>query len=134
MKGLLRRFLFYTIALFATTQLLSGFRLSGGLQIYIITGIVLALMMLILKPILNLLSMPLNLITFGFASFLVNAIILFLLTVFIAQVNVEPFTLPGIYFAGFSIPPIGLNKWFAYLVASIVLSGVYSILTWVTTE
>lgn len=134
MKGLLRRFLFYTIALFATTQFLAGFHLSGGLQIYIITGIILSFMMVILKPVLNLISMPLNIITFGFASFLVNVVILFLLTVFVAQVSVEPFTLPGISFAGFAIPPIGLNKWFAYLVASLVLSAVYSILTWVTTD
>ena len=130
----MRRFLFYTIALFATSQLLSGFYLTGGLQTYIITGIILSLMMLILRPVLNLLSMPLNIITFGFASFLVNAVILFLLTVFVVQVHVVPFTLPSISFAGFAIPAIGLNKWFAYLVASIVVSGVYSILTWVTTE
>ena len=104
------------------------------MQIYIITGIVLTLMMIVLKPILQLLSMPLNIITFGLASFLVNAIILFLLTVFVGQVTVEPFTLPGIAFLGFAIPAIALNKWFAYLVASVVLSGVYSLLTWVTTE
>lgn len=134
MKGLLRRFLFYTIALFATTQLLAGFHLAGGLQMYIVTGIILSLMMLVLKPVLQLLSMPLNLITFGLASFLVNAIILFLLTVFVSQVSVEPFSLPGISFAGFAIPAIGLNKWFAYLVASVVLSGVYSLLTWVATD
>lgn len=134
MKGILRRFLFYTIALFVTTQILSGFHLSGGLQVYIITGVVLSIMMLILKPILNLLSMPLNLITFGFASLLVNAIILFLLTIFVAQVQVSGFVFPGISFMGFATPPFALNRWFAYLVASFVLSGVYSILTWVTTE
>lgn len=91
-------------------------------------------MMLILKPILDLLSMPLNLLTFGLVSFLVNAVILFFLTVFVAQVSVLPFTLPGISFVGFAIPPIALNKWFAYLVASMVLSGVYSFLTWVGTD
>lgn len=134
MKGLLRRFLFYTIALFVSTQLLSGFHLTGGVQTYIVTGIILSLMMLILKPVLQFLSMPLNLITFGLTSFLVNALILFLLTAFVAQVTVEAFSLPGISFVGFAIPPIGLNKWFAYLVASIVLSGVYSLITWITTE
>lgn len=134
MKGILKRFLFYTIALFAATQLLAGFRLDGGLQIYIITGIILSLMMLILKPILEFVSMPLNAITFGLASFLVNVIILFLLTVFVGQVKVEPFSLPGISLAGFAIPAIGLNRWFAYGVASFVLSGVYSILTWIVSE
>lgn len=134
MKGLLRRFLFYTIALFLATQLLYGFKLHGGLQVYIMTGIILSLMMLILKPILHIVSMPLNLITFGLASFLVNTLILFLLAIFVPQVVVNPFTLPGISFFGFTIPAIRLNQWFAYLVASIVLSSVYSILTWLTSE
>jgi len=132
MKGLLKRFLFYTIALFITTQLLSGFRLTGGVQTYIVTGIILSLMMLILKPVLQFLSMPLNLITFGLTSFLVNAIILFLLTALAPQVTIQAFSLPGITFLGFAIPAIALNKWFAYLVASIVLSGVYSLLIWIT--
>lgn len=134
MKGLLRLFLFYTISLFISTQLLSGFKLTGNVQTYIVTGIILTIMMLLLKPILKLLSMPLNLITFGLASFLINAVILFLLTVFVPQVTISPFTLPGISFLGFVIPPIGLNKWFAYIIASVVLSGVYSLLTWLTTE
>ncbi len=134
MKGLLRRFLFYTIALFATEQLLPGFHLQGGVQVYILTGIILSFMMLLLKPVLHFLSMPLNVITFGLVSYLVNVIILFLLTVFVAQVSVTAFSLPGLSFAGFAIPSIGLNKWFAYLVASLVLSGVYSLLTWIATE
>lgn len=108
--------------------------MSGSLQAYIITGIILSLMMLILKPVLELLSMPLNIITFGLASFLVNVVILFLLTVFVSFVSVNAFTLPGISLFGFVIPPIGLNKWFAYIACSFVLSGVYSLLTWVTTE
>ena len=131
MKNLLRLFLFYTISLFATTQLIAGFQLKGGLQIYLVTGLILSLMMLILKPILQFLSMPLNLITFGFASFLVNAIILFLLTVFVAQVQVNGFVFPGLSFMGFATPSVPLNRWFAYIVASIVLSGVYSFLTWI---
>ena len=134
MKGLLRLFLFYTISLFLTTQVLSGFQLHGGLQIYIITGIILSLMMLILRPILQFLSMPLNLMTFGFASFFVNVIILFLLTVFVGQVQVNSFTFPGISFLGFATPAIPLNRWFAYIVASVVLSGVYSFLTWIAAE
>jgi len=133
-KGLLRRFLFYTIALFVSTQVLSGFSLHGGLQVYIVTGVILSLMMLLLKPILQFLSIPFNIVTFGLFSFLINTIILFLLTIFVSQVTVSPFTLPSISFFGFVIPAIGLNKWFAYLVASTVLSGVYSILTWLVNE
>lgn len=134
MRGLLRRFVFYTLSLFITTQLLAGFRLHGGVWAYIIAGIMLSLMMLILKPILKFISIPINIITFGFFSFFLNTIILFLLTVFVSTVTVDPFTLPGIAFFGFAIPAIALNKWFAYIACSVVISGVYSILAWITAE
>ncbi len=134
LKGILRRFLFYTASLFLTTLLLSGVRIAGGLQAFVIAGIALTIMMFVLKPILTILSFPFNAITFGFFSIIVNAIILFLLTIFIPQITVNPFITSKIIFLGFIIPAIALNKWFAFVVASVTISGVYSLLTWVTTE
>ncbi len=133
-KGILRRLLFYTSSLFLTTIILSGVKVSGGMQAYIIAGIALTIMMFVLKPILTILSFPFNAITFGFFSIIVNAIILFLLTIFIPQITVNPFILSRISFLGFVIPAIALNKWFAFVVASLTISGVYSLLTWITTE
>lgn len=130
----MRRFVYYTTALFLTSLLLSGLRITGGIPSYIIGGIILSLMMFLLKPILSILSFPLNMITFGFFSIVVNGIILFLLTIFVPQINVYPFTIPAVSFFGFATPAIDLNKWFAFLVASLVVSGVYSLLTWLTTD
>lgn len=113
---------------------MSGVKLSGGLEEYIIAGIALTIMMFVLKPILTILSFPFNAITFGFFSVIVNAIILFLLTIFIPQITISPFITSRIVLLGFVVPAIALNKWFAFLVASLTISGVYSLLTWVTTE
>lgn len=133
-KSIARRLLFYTSSLFITTLILSGLRVTGGLQAYIIAGIALTIMMFVLKPILTILSFPFNAITFGLFSIIVNTIILFLLTIFIPQITVNPFITSKITFLGFVIPAIALNKWFAFVVASLTISGVYSLLTWITTE
>lgn len=134
LKGILRRFLFYTSSLFITTIILSGVRVAGGVGAYVIAGVALTIMMFVLKPILTILSFPFNAITFGLFSLVVNALILFLLTIFVPQITVMPFVLPKITFLGFVIPAIALNKWFAFVVASVTISGVYSLLTWITSE
>lgn len=134
MKGILRRFVFYTTALFLSSLLLSGLIIHGGVTTYVIGGIVLSLMMLLLKPILSILSFPLNMITFGFFSIVVNGIILFLLTIFVPQIAVHPFAIPHLSLFGFSTPMIALNKWLAFLVASLVISGVYSLVSWLSAE
>lgn len=133
-KAILKRLLFYTSSLFLTTLILSGVKISGGIQDYIIAGVSLTVMMFVLKPVLQVLSFPFNAVTFGFFSFVVNAIILFLLTIFVPHITVNPFITSQITFLGFVIPAIALNKWFAFLVASLTISGVYSLLTWVTSE
>lgn len=133
-KGLLRRIVFSTASLFLVSLLLDGVRITGGVVSYLTAGFLLSLMMLLLKPILQLISFPINAITFGFFSFVVNSIILFLLTVFDPNIHVFAFTLPSLSFLGFVTPAIGLNTWFALLVASLAVSGVYSLLTWLTTE
>lgn len=134
LKGILRRFLFYTTSLFLTTLFLSGVRISGGIDAYIIAGVSLTIMMFVLKPILTILSFPFNAITFGLFSIIVNAIILFLLTIFVSQITINPFITSPIVFLGFVVPALALNKWFAFVVASLAISGVYSLLTWVTTD
>lgn len=134
MKGLLRRFALYTTSIFVSSLLLPGLIIHGGISSYIIGGVILALMMLILRPILSILSFPINMITFGLFSFVVNAIILFLLTIFVPTIKVYPFTIPHFFFLGFSTPAIGLNKWFAFGVASVVISSVYSLISWLTTK
>lgn len=133
-KAILKRLLFYTSSLFLTTLILSGVKITGGAGAYIIAGVSLTIMMFLLKPILQVLSFPFNAVTFGFFSFVVNAIILFLLTIFVSQITVNPFITSQITFIGFVIPAIALNKWFAFLVASLTISGVYSLLTWITSE
>jgi putative membrane protein len=55
-----------------------GARLSPLIQTLIGAGLVLALLNLIVRPILKLLSLPLVILTFGLFSFVINVIILWL--------------------------------------------------------
>lgn len=109
---------------------LSGVIVKGGAPTYIIGGLILSVMLVTIKPILNLISLPLNLITLGLFSFFVNSIILYLLTVFLPNITITPFTFTGYEFAGFIIPQIYFNSLMAFVVSASILSINHAFFEW----
>ena len=132
MKSILRKIVFYAVSLFLTSQIITGLTISGGLTTYLIGGIVLSMLFLVVKPILSIVTLPLNIITLGLFSFLINAIILYLLTIFVPNVSISSFTFKGFAFAGFVIPSLYVNNFFAFVIASILLSFIEGALKWLT--
>ena len=132
MKSILRRIVFYSVALFLTGQLLQGVHVSGGIQTYIAGGIILSILFMIVKPILSIITLPLNIITLGLFSFVINAVILYLLTIFATNVSIAAFTFQGLNFSGFIIPKFYVNNFFAFVFASVILSFIVGFLKWLT--
>ena len=130
MKPFFRNCLFNAFSIFFLSQILSGVKVSGGLFTYILGGIALTLLFLILKPILNLLALPLNIVTLGMFSFLTNIVIFYLLTVFVIGISISAFTFTGISYAGFKVPQIYFNTLFAFIIVSFLQSICVSFLNW----
>lgn len=134
MKSILRKIIFFDIALFLTAGVMDGVRISGGLTTYIIGGVVLSLLFVIVKPILSLITLPLNIITLGLFSFLINAIILYLLTILVPAVSIVGFRFKGLSFLGFVVPQVSVNIFFAFIIASALMSLILGFLKWLTTK
>lgn len=132
MKSILRRIVFYAVSLFLASQIITGLTISGGVSTYIIGATVLSLLFLIVKPILSIITLPLNIITLGLFSFLINAIILYILTIFVPNVSISAFTFKGFSFAGFVVPSLYVNNFFTFVIASILLSFIVGFLKWLT--
>lgn len=130
MKFVLRNTALHAFALFVLPQLLGGVVITGGLWSYIIGGFVFSLLAFFVRPIIQIFTLPLNLLTFGVFSFLINALLLYILTVFVSQITIQAFTYPGFSYSGFVIPSLNFNTFTAYIAASVVLSGVVSFLRW----
>jgi putative membrane protein len=122
MKTILRNIIIYTFALFVLPLIVPGVTIEGGLATLLIGAGVLTLLFLILKPILNIISFPVNLITVGIFNIFINALLVYLLTVFVTQITVSAFTYHNVTFAGFSAPDMAFNTFFAYLFTAFVLS------------
>ena len=130
MKSIFRRIFICTFALFLLPLLVPGFNVSGGFSMLLWGGLVLALMFFIIKPVLNLLTFPANIMTLGLFSIFNSALILYLLTVFIGSITIEAFTYPRTDLAGVIIPKLTFNTFLAYIYSAFVLSFIDLFLSW----
>jgi putative membrane protein len=118
MKYLFRVYLFNCFALWFVSQILPALTISGGWQVLLFAGFILSILMLLVHPLLKILFIPINIITFGLLSWITNVIVLYLLTVFASDISIRAWRFPGASWAGFVMPPMNLS----YIVSLILVS------------
>lgn len=128
MKRLVRSFLFNMFAIWFTSQVLPTLVVAGGWQTMLLGGFVLSLLMLLVAPLLKILFIPINMITFGLLSWIVNVIVLVLLTVFVPNIQVVAYSFPSVSWGGFVIPSIHATWWVALIVSSLAITGIANLL------
>jgi putative membrane protein len=120
----------HVLAIFLLTQILPGFVVKGGLVTLLIAGFSLTLLDLVVKPVLNLISFPINLLTLGLFSVVTNAIILYLLTVFVPNVIIKSFTFPGGTYGGLTVAKMEFTTLLTFALASVTLSLIVTVINW----
>lgn len=124
MKRFMRDFVFHVFSLWLASQLLPAILVVGSWMNFFIAGFVLTILVYIVQPFLKILFIPINLITFGLLSWFVHVIILYLLTLFVPEIMVRAYTLPGGNYAGFVVPPIYLNYITALIAAALLITTI----------
>lgn len=117
-------------ALWLVSQAITGLQITGGWQSYLAAGIALWLIHLIIKPVLSLISLPLMIATMGFFSVLLNALLLYLLTLIVTQVRIVSYTFAGIEYNGFRIPELAFNGFFTTLLSAFAIALVIGFIDW----
>jgi putative membrane protein len=134
MKHLIRVFLFNVFALWLTSQIVPGIAITGGWQTILFAGFILCLLMLIVAPILKILFIPINILTFGLLSWLVNVMVIYLLTLFVPEITVNPWVFSGASWAGFVIPRIEIGYFLSLVLTSFSIAVITDILHYVSEE
>jgi putative membrane protein len=106
-------FLVNAIALYLIAKFVPGFNHDVGVVTALIASLVFGIVNTFIGPILRLITLPLNWITFGLFSFVVN-VILFWLTILIA---------PDFKTTG------EINPWLAYIIGAAVMMVVSTLLS-----
>ncbi len=128
MKLLTRSFLFNMFAIWFTSQILPTLEVAGGWQTMLLGGFVLSLLMLLVAPLLKILFIPINMITFGLLSWVINVIVLYLLTVFVPAIHVVAYTFPSVSWGGFVIPSLHASWALALVLSSLAITGIANLL------
>ena len=134
MKSLLRSFIISLASLQSAILLIPGVSNNGGTKSLVLATLVLGLMNRLIRPLISLLLLPVNLITMGAFRWIVNVMVLFLLTLAVSQINITSFTFPGYTFRGFVMPELEVTKFWTLVVASLTISLTSSFLIWVSSE
>ena len=130
MKKLLRNVLIYTVILYYLVQIIPGLELTNTLQAVVIGGASLALLFIFIRPILKLLFLPINLITLGVFSGMINVLIIYLFDKYYGAFSVSSWEFTGYSYGGFIIPELQFNVFWTYVLVSLIISFVSSILNW----
>ena len=91
MIKLIIRILGNGLALYAAVLWVPGFSITGGWQEYLIAGLVLALLNMLIRPVLKLISFPLIMLTLGLFTIVINVLMLWLLDYFLVSVSIADF-------------------------------------------
>jgi putative membrane protein len=128
MKTLLRLFIFNIFALHFAEIIIPGFKIIEGFNFLIMAAFFFTFLNFFIKPIAKLLFFPINLITLGLFSFVINAGILYALMYFVHQIKIQTWAFSGISFQGFSIPSSNINPIITVFMVSIFISLFLNIL------
>lgn len=132
MKYFTRVFLFNTFSLWLSSALFPGLVVKGPVSVMLFSGFVLALLMILVMPILKIMFIPINIITFGLLSWLMNVVILYLLTIFVPDVMVRAWTFPGFTHQGFSLPSFFISYPFSLIISSVLITFIGNLLHEIT--
>lgn len=119
------------LGIYLASQILSGIIVYvGGASTLLLAALVIAGVNLFVRPIINLLLLPINLITLGMFRWVSNLITLFLATRLIPNLQIQPFDFTGSNLWGVIIPSIHFSAFMSFVVATLTLTATFHFLYW----
>jgi putative membrane protein len=90
MRGLFFRWLLLTVAIMVTAHIMEGIHVSGFFSAFF-TAAVIGILNTFFRPLLLVLTLPINILTLGLFTFVINALLLQTASVFVAGFHVSGF-------------------------------------------
>lgn len=120
------------MSLWVTTQLVSGLTYTGGLKSLLVGGLAFSLINLLLVPFLKILFLPLNILTLGIFSWLINVLALYALTTVAPHFKLLSYHFAGFTYNGLTVPAADLTPFWVAVLASLVIGVITHFLQWLS--
>lgn len=130
MKGFFRSYLIHLFALWVIANNIGGIHFGKDPRVLLMGALALTVIDVLIKPLINLLLLPLNLVTLGTLRWVSSVFTLYISTLVVPGFEVVAFKYPGFTSNMFIIPPIDFSLFGAYIILSIFISIIVSFLFW----
>lgn len=119
------------LTIYITSQVLSGMiTYVGGYQTLLLASLAIAVVNLFIRPIINLLLLPVHLVTLGLFRWFANVITLYLVTLMVPRLQIHPFDFEGFNARFVILPQIHFSAFGAFIVSTLVLTVVFHFVYW----
>lgn len=133
-KSVLRDYILNLGILWGVTEIFPGLSYEGGFRTLAIGAVGLMAMNLVVIPLLKVVFLPLNILTLGVFTWVINVIALYLLITVIPQFRLVPYDFTGAVFLGINIPPQHLTVLWVAIIASFMIGFAGRFLHWLTSK
>lgn len=130
MKGILRKYIGTLIGIYLASLLIKGFIIEEGVIGLLIGAGILTLVNIFIKPILSLFLAPLNFLSLGLITWLVNGGLLYAITIYYPKLRLLSWHFNGLVYNGFIVPSIDLNIYATAVITAFVISLISNLLDW----
>lgn len=120
------------VAIAIVAYFIPGLNYTGGLQYLALISVILAIANIFVKPIIKILTLPIELVTLGLFGILINAGMLYVVAYFIPQFSIKGFYFTGYETTWFTVNPYQIPIWGTAIIASILISVITSTIAWLT--
>jgi len=131
MKRILRHFIIEAAALYIVTRTASGMFFENGTSTFLLASGAITVATLFGKPVINILLLPLNLVTFGLFRWVSSAVALYIVTLVVDGFRIDHFAYSGLSNRWIDIPQMNFTGVLAFVAFSFLLSLVTSVFHWV---
>lgn len=131
MKKVFRHFVIDSLTLYAVSLFTIGLVFEKGLLTVFLAGAGLTVASLLARPVINLLLLPINLVTFNLFKWVSSAIALYLVTLVVPGFKVTHFYFAGLSSNLFNIPSLSLGGVLAYVAFAFIISLITSSIYWI---
>lgn len=127
----LRTIVINLLTIYFTSQILSGMiSYVGGYQTLLLASLAIAVVNLFIRPIINLLLLPVHLLTLGLFRWFANLVTLYLVTLMVPRLQIHAFDFEGLNAKFVILPQIHFSAFGAFIVSTLVLTIVFQFIYW----
>lgn len=118
--------------LYVLTKIFTAFRIDETLTIYVIAAVTLSLLQTLVRPLLELILLPVNLLTLGMFRWVSSVAVLWLMVKIVPGISVLPYHFAGFSSRGIVVPALDLTAFWSIVASAFLLSSISAVIDWFT--